>query len=123
LTPVARVTDVAPPNTQTPELFGAERAAIAAAAMPLQRLRPSDHDPDRAPRGEAIAMEPGEAPETELPVGAGRVRGLILHKLMEEMLTGELAEEMPVVAARARVLMTQLIIDADNGAKLPTQRK
>ncbi|MFX8370069.1 hypothetical protein ABTL62_19630, partial [Acinetobacter baumannii] len=64
-------------------------------------------------------MEPGEAPETELPVGAGRVRGLILHKLMEEMLTGELAEEMPVVAARARVLMTQLIIDADNGAKLP----
>ena len=119
LTPVARVTDVAPPNTQTPELFGAERAAIAAAAMPLQWLRPSDHDPDRAPRGEAIAMEPGEAPETELPVGAGRVRGLILHKLMEEMLTGELAEEMPVVAARARVLMTQLIIDADSGAKLP----
>ncbi|MBN9532177.1 MAG: UvrD-helicase domain-containing protein [Alphaproteobacteria bacterium] len=119
LTPAVRMIEVEPPNAQTQELFGAECAAIGAAATPLRWLRPSDHDPDRVPVGEAIAIEPGDAPETELPVGAGRVRGLILHKLMEEILTGELDEEASVVAARGRVLMTQLIIDADNGAQLP----
>lgn len=119
LTPVARVTDVEVANTQTQEVFGTECAVIAAAAMPVQWLRPSDHDPDRMPIGEVIAVEPGDAPETELPVGAGRVRGLVLHKLMEELLTGELAEEISVIAARARLLITQLIIDADEGAQLP----
>jgi CRISPR-associated exonuclease Cas4 len=119
LTPAARTIDVEPPNAQTPELFETERAAIAAVATPLQWLRPSDRDPDRMPMGEAIAIELSDVPESELPIGAGRVRGLILHKLMEEVLTGELPEEVPAFAARARVLMAELVIDAESGAPLP----
>ena len=119
LTPVIRVTDLEAANTQTQEVFATEGAVIAAAATPLQWLRPSDHDPDRMPIGEVIAIEPGDAPETELPVRAGRVRGLVLHKLMEELFTGELVEERSDIAARARLLMTQLIIDADEDAQLP----
>ena len=119
LTPAARVITVEPPNGQTQELFGAERAAIAAAATPLQWLRPSDRDPDRMPMGEAIAVELGDVPETELPVGAGRVRGLILHKLLEEVLTGELSVDVPVLAARSRELMGELVIDDENSTPIP----
>lgn len=75
LTPAARAIAADPPNGQTQELLGTERAAIAAAATPLQWLRPSDRDPDRMPMEEAIAVELGDVPEAELPVGAGRVRG------------------------------------------------
>ncbi|RWP48355.1 hypothetical protein, partial [Mesorhizobium sp.] len=81
------------PNGRTRDIFETERAAIAAAAVPLTWLRPSNQDPDRVPIIEAIAIDSGDAPETELPIGAGRVRGLVLHKLMEEVLTGELAED------------------------------
>ena len=119
LTPAVRTIDTEPPSAQTQAVFEAERAAIAAVATPLHWRRPSYHDPDRMPMGEPIAIELGDAPETELPVGAGRVRGLILHKLMEEVLTGELAEGISAFAARARVLMNELVIDSENGTPLP----
>lgn len=119
LTPAGPAIDVEPPNVQTHALFETERGAIAAVATPLRWLRPSDRDPDRMPMGEASAIELGDAPETELPVGAGRVRGLILHKLMEEVLTGELPEGVSNFAARARMLITELVIDAENSAPLP----
>ena len=89
--PTPRIAD--PPNTQTAELFAAERAIIDEAVVPLTWVRPSDHDPDRLEAVEAITLDAGDAPEVDLPVGAGRVRGLLLHKLMEEVLTGELVEE------------------------------
>jgi hypothetical protein len=38
----------------------------------------------------------------------GRLRGLLLHKLMEEVLTGELADELPALSARAQELLLQL---------------
>jgi ATP-dependent exoDNAse (exonuclease V) beta subunit len=119
LTPAAREPAADPSNSQTPEIFAAERAAIAAASMPLRWLRPSDHDPDRMPMSEAIAMVSGHASETELPVGAGRMRGLLLHKLMEELLSGALREDGSAVAARTRVLMDELVIGAENGVHLP----
>ncbi|MCK1341540.1 UvrD-helicase domain-containing protein [Bradyrhizobium sp. 38] len=108
-----------PPNRQTAELFAAERASIDAAAVPLTWVRPSDHDVDRISTSEAIALEGGDAPEIEAPVGAGRVRGLLLHKLMEEVLTGELAEDAGGLAARARELIGQLPLDAAEDGVLP----
>ncbi|WEX85812.1 UvrD-helicase domain-containing protein [Sinorhizobium garamanticum] len=119
LTPAVRTIDVELPNGQTEEVFDRERAVIATASKPLHWLRPSDSDQDRVPMGETIAIELGDAPETELPVGAGRVRGLILHKLMEEVFTGELPEGPSAFAARARVLMSELVIDAEGGAQAP----
>jgi ATP-dependent exoDNAse (exonuclease V) beta subunit len=107
------------PNTQTAELFAAERAIIDEAAVPLTWVRPSDHDPDRLEAVEAITLDVGDAPEVDLPVGAGRVRGLLLHKLMEEVLSGELVEEVERFANRARELVGELVLDPDDGDVLP----
>jgi hypothetical protein len=52
-------------------------------------------------------------------VGAGRVRGLLLHKLMEEVLTGELAEDIVSFAGRARALLAELVLDAAESGALP----
>lgn len=119
LTPADHAPSAEHPNSQTQEVFGDECVAIAAAATPLKWLRPSDHDPDRMPMGEAIAVELSDAPESELQVGGGRIRGLVLHKLMEEVLTGELPDNASTFAARARVLMSELAIDAETAAHLP----
>jgi len=112
-----------PANQQTLETFAAERATIAAASVPLRWLRPSDQDLDRLPRIEVISAQPGDAPESELPVGAGRVRGLLLHKLMEEVLTGELREDVSVFVARSRALMDELAIDSVDPANLPNSEE
>jgi hypothetical protein len=72
------------------------------------------------PMNEANATEANDAPETELLVGAGCVRGVLLHKLMEELLTGELREDVSTIAARTRVLMDELAIDAADGTHLPS---
>jgi hypothetical protein len=45
--------------------------------------------------------------------GAGRVRGLALHKLLEEVLSGELGDDIPALQARGSELLDQL------GATLP----
>jgi hypothetical protein len=72
------------------------------------------------PMNEANATEANDAPETELLVGAGCVRGVLLNKLMEELLTGELREDVSTIAARTRVLMDELAIDAADGTHLPS---
>ncbi|RWQ22729.1 UvrD-helicase domain-containing protein [Mesorhizobium sp.] len=107
------------PNGQTRDIFETERAAIAAAAVPLTWLRPSNQDPDRVPMTETIAIDSGDAPEMELPIGAGRVRGLVLHKLMEEVLTGELGEDRVEFADRARDLIAELLVDREDGGGIP----
>ena len=119
MTPVPPPTITDPPNTQTAELFAAERAIIDEAAVPLTWVRPSDHDPDRVEAVEAIMFDAGDASEVDLPVGAGRVRGLLLHKLMEEVLSGELVEEVERFANRARELVAELVLYPDNGDVLP----
>jgi CRISPR-associated exonuclease Cas4 len=111
--------NTSPPNVQTPELFAAERAVVDAAAVPLTWIRPSDHDPDRFPIVDAIGLELGDVPEVEAPVGAGHVRGLLLHKLMEEVLTGELNDDINDFARRARELGDELVLDPADGTALP----
>jgi CRISPR-associated exonuclease Cas4 len=118
-TPVPAPINTDPLNMQSAELFAAERAVIDAAAVPLTWIRPSDHDLDRLPTTEAIALELGDAPEVDVPVGAGRVRGLLLHKLMEEVLTGELDEDIGSFADRARALLAELVLDAAEDEGLP----
>jgi hypothetical protein len=53
-----------------------------------------------------------EMPTTELPPG-GRGRGLVLHKMIEEVLTGETAEGMPALAVRAAELSATCGFDID----------
>jgi ATP-dependent exoDNAse (exonuclease V) beta subunit len=107
------------PNLQTAEIFAEEGAAIAAAATPVTWLTPSDQDRDRMHVEQAVAADVGEAPEREVPVGAGRVRGLVLHKLMEEVLTGELAEDLGSFIRRAGELLIELPIDSSDKAVFP----
>ena len=51
-------------------------------------------------------------PKWKPPQGAGRVRGLLLHKLMEEALTSELREQADAFRARARKLLAQLRLES-----------
>jgi len=99
---------VDPPNEQTRRIFESESEAIAIAAFPMAWRRPSDHDPDRLQSTNVAATESDDTPEREIPVGAGRVRGLVLHKLMEEVLTGELTEDLAALSLRARQLIGEV---------------
>jgi len=119
LDPVGFSLPAEPPNPQTAEMFAAERAAIAAGAIPITWLTPSDQDQDRMPVEQAVAADVGEVPEREIPIGAGRMRGLVLHKLMEEVLTGELAEDLSAFVRRAGELLVELPIDASDEAVFP----
>jgi CRISPR-associated exonuclease Cas4 len=120
MSPAPRLLHTDPPNAQTPELFAAERTVIEALSVPLSWIRPSDHDPDRIPMTEAAGVEPDDAIEVEAPTGAGRLRGLLLHKLMEEVLTGELADDVAALARRAGELLAEFVLDAKEGAALPS---
>lgn len=105
-----RIRPAATPNDQTIDVFEAQAAAVLAAAAPaITWRRPSDHDADRS---EFQEIEVGEAAEDVLEaaeaIGAGRVRGILLHKLLEEMLTGELGTDTAAVRARASVLQDEL---------------
>lgn len=96
-------------NGQTLEVFAQEAARVAATSRPIVWHRPSAHDPDRAGGFETAASEAGDdAIELPAPVGAGRIRGLILHKLMEELLDGDLPETLADLSARAEILGDQL---------------
>jgi ATP-dependent exoDNAse (exonuclease V) beta subunit len=95
-------------NLQTTEIFEAEADAIAQSTIEVRWIRPSDRDADRIQVAEVAAIDVGDPIETDLPAGGGRLRGLVLHKLMEELLTGEVEETLSVVASRATTLVREL---------------
>jgi ATP-dependent exoDNAse (exonuclease V) beta subunit len=106
-------------NEQTSECFAAESKAVAAASPPLAWRRPSDHDLDRAPIAEGAVDPANETAEVVVAPGAGRLRGIVLHKLMEEFLTGELGEDEKAVTVRADDLLQQLLADEPDARDLP----
>lgn len=96
-------------NDQTPARFQAEAERIAAASPSLTWRRPSDHDRDRAEAFEPAVRTIDDAFEFVHPVGAGRLRGILLHKLMEEILTGELVDDsVATVERRAGKLLGEV---------------
>lgn len=103
-------------NDQTREGFAAEASAIAARQVRLTWLAPSR---DENATGSVLQEEEAyiwtgsdDAPPTELEaptaVQGSRKRGLILHKLMEEVLTGEIGDTLSALAARAEDLIRAL---------------
>ncbi|MGN4191594.1 UvrD-helicase domain-containing protein [Burkholderia gladioli] len=103
-------------NTQTRASFAAEAEAIAAAQTRLTWLAPS-RDENAAGivlREEESALWTGSTDDQPLEreasalVQGGRERGLILHKLMEEVLTGETPEAEAALIERAEVLIRAL---------------
>jgi CRISPR-associated exonuclease Cas4 len=95
-------------NLQSGDVFEEELLRLEAASPTIRWIRPSDGDPDVI--ADQISPEMGdEEPLRPVPiVQGGRTRGILLHKLMEELLTGELEEDMEAVTLRARILRDQL---------------
>ncbi len=107
--------DVSSPNVQDAAAWKREATVIAANQRRISWHRPSRHDDALEPEEEPVAVfanidasleataEAADAP----PVRGGLSRGLILHKLMEEVLTGETAGDAGPLQARAAELIVQ----------------
>ena len=100
-------------NKQTRESFASEAAAIADRQRWLTWLAPSRDESSAGPMETPEAVEIWAASDAGKPdngtvpasVQGGRERGLILHKLLEEVLTGETADDVSALTERARVLI------------------
>jgi CRISPR-associated exonuclease Cas4 len=106
---------VAIENQQTAEVFAAEQTRLEEASPSIRWIRPSDADPDVVPIQILTESDQGEPLQPSLTVEGGRLRGVILHKLMEELLTGELEESPDAVTSRARLLLEQLVAASSSG--------
>jgi len=94
-------------NEQTEAVFTAERERLAAASTPIIWDRPSDRDADRSADTTDTFVVDTTADGLRI-VGAGQVRGNVLHKLMEELLNGELSAVREQGIQRAAELLDQL---------------
>ncbi|MBX9757707.1 MAG: UvrD-helicase domain-containing protein [Beijerinckiaceae bacterium] len=103
-------------NAQTRAIFAAEAETIATGQTRLTWLAPSrdENTAGSVLRKEEAALWTGSADdqlpelETVALVQGGRERGLILHKLMEEVLTGETPEAEAALTERAGDLIRAL---------------
>jgi ATP-dependent exoDNAse (exonuclease V) beta subunit len=106
-------------NEQSADIFAAEQRRIDESAKPVVWRRPSDHDPDRLGDPlESVVITEAIAEHPDI-VGAGALRGVILHKLLEELLTRELVSSQEAAAARANILLSQLVSTVDEERPLP----
>jgi len=102
-------------NVQDIATWEREAAVIAASERRIVWHQPSRHEGPGAPIEFSEEIFVGaDAPLESMPVAdnammiqGGRERGLILHKLMEEVLTGETNEDVTALQARAAGLLTQ----------------
>lgn len=103
--PAARLAET--PNGQSAAAFAAEQAKVNQAFQPIHWIRPSDGDPDILPMDrETVAWE--RTIEATPQTAGSSVRGVILHKLMEELLTGEVPPSVDALEQRCAVLVPQL---------------
>lgn len=112
------------PNVQDLATWNREAAEIHSNQRQISWKRPSRHEAPVEPEKEEGAVFAGievtleAVPEgaQETPVQGGWTRGLILHKLMEELLTGEIQADEDTVRARAAGLIGQLGLDDEEDA-------
>jgi ATP-dependent exoDNAse (exonuclease V) beta subunit len=102
----ASVADAA--NEQTMQQFLIEDAAVKSSSPSIHWQIPSEHDADQPTEAVVISAHVDGAFEIIEIVGPGSIRGLILHKLFEEVLNAELEENQASCDARAQVLLRQL---------------
>jgi exodeoxyribonuclease-5 len=110
-------------NAQTRPIFAAEAARIAGAMHTLVWQRPSRDEVDTGPASPPIPIfesreDAEDAAEISVPAVAGSsTRGIILHKLMEEVLIGETRAAVAELERRALDLLAQLGIAPANDPK------
>lgn len=103
-------------NGQSREIFAAEAAVIAERQRRILWLAPSRDETTTTPVLEMetpdilVADSEGKPVEETLPISVqgGRERGVLLHKLIEEVLTGETEEALDALQARATSLIRAL---------------
>jgi exodeoxyribonuclease-5 len=104
-------------NRQTRELFATEAAAIADRQRHIVWLAPSRDESTaepvlRAELPQILVVDPAGAQPVDITrprsIQGSRERGLILHKLLEEVLTGETAESTPSLIERADALIRMM---------------
>ena len=98
-------------NTQTRAIFAEEAKRVLDAAITLQWHRPSLHEADAPPPEPTSVFADPESVESAAPfveVAGSATRGTILHKLMEEVLTGETKDGIPELERRAMELLLQI---------------
>lgn len=109
--PVLRVQ--ATQNRQSRDVFDAEQSKLLAVFAPLTWIRPSEGDQDIV-QVETSSVVAWRQPNDVLAViTGGSLRGTILHKLMEELITGELELSPDAATERASVLIRQLFSDEE----------
>lgn len=97
-------------NGQDMASFATETVRIGALKAPIKRISPSRHETSPMMRDELsaddiIQFEPVINPE-EMKTGSPE-RGVVMHKLIEEILTGELEEDDASLLKRAEILCDQ----------------
>ncbi|MEY9283088.1 ATP-dependent exoDNAse (exonuclease V) beta subunit [Bradyrhizobium yuanmingense] len=113
-TPVPSPVPVA--NPQTAQIFAEERSRIEAAPR-VRWIKPSDSDPDVVT--DELSFETDEElPRAATTIEGGRIRGILLHKLMEELISGELEENPESATARSLELRRQLTSISPTDANL-----
>jgi len=100
-------------NKQSADTFATEQGKVNESAPTVVWRRPSAHDRDRLDDPIDTVVVADSLAERMDVVGAGALRGIVLHKLMEEFLTGELGAQEDLVASRAEELLTQLLTNED----------
>lgn len=96
-------------NDQSAAIFAQQAHLVSLSAPPLKWLQPSRYDPDRIPSSLDVTPSSELTEGREFPSGAGRLRGTVLHKLMEEIIGGDLRADEGELLTRARQLLDQLI--------------
>ena len=109
--------DEAAPNTQSRERFALEAAAVADQERRILWRAPSRDEgmtgPVLAPAEATLVMNDGDSgfsasDEAGPLIRGGRTRGTILHKLVEEVLTGEVDDDPVSLGRRADALIRSL---------------
>jgi exodeoxyribonuclease-5 len=115
------------PNSQTRDIFANEAAGIATRLQHIRWRAPSREEGTASdafrPEEPEILISDIEsarlATDTTSDIQGGRERGIILHKLIEEVLTGQTEETLPDLTARAAILILALgqpvALDPDSG--------
>jgi len=104
--PLAR--PVESPNTQTRSQFEAEQSDIGHAFARIRWIRPSDADPDLVTFERPAAVAWDQPVEPVSVQGAGSTRGIVLHKIMEELITAEVEANVDAIRERSTLLVQQL---------------
>ena len=100
-------------NGQDAATFTTEAGLIAARATSLVRVTPSRAETGAA-EPEPVVLDAADQPEPPALPQGGRGRGLVLHKLMEEVLTGETGDTEAVLRVRAAELAATCPEPVDN---------